>query len=51
MSYFPLTAEDQAEMLEAIGVEHFGQLLQAIPQFFPAYFVSYNCISPARQRG
>ncbi len=31
MSYFPLTREDQAEMLETIGVEHFGQLLQAIP--------------------
>ncbi|OGW89720.1 MAG: glycine dehydrogenase (aminomethyl-transferring) [Omnitrophica bacterium RIFCSPLOWO2_01_FULL_50_24] len=31
MSYFPLTKEDQAEMLETIGVEHFGQLLQAIP--------------------
>lgn len=31
MSYFPITAKDQAEMLETIGVEHFGQLFQAIP--------------------
>jgi glycine dehydrogenase subunit 1 len=31
MSYFPLTRQDQAEMLETIGVEHFGQLLQSIP--------------------
>jgi glycine dehydrogenase subunit 1 len=31
MSYFPLTKADQAEMLEAVGVEHFGQLLQSIP--------------------
>lgn len=31
MSYFPLTQDDRAEMLEAIGIEHFGQLLQALP--------------------
>ncbi len=31
MSYFPLTKEDQAEMLEAVGIERFSQLLQAIP--------------------
>lgn len=32
MSYFPITQADQTEMLEAIGVEHFGQILQGIPQ-------------------
>lgn len=31
MSYFPITKQDQSEMLEAIGVEHFGQLFNAIP--------------------
>jgi glycine dehydrogenase subunit 1 len=31
MSYFPITKKDQAEMLEAIGIEHFGQLFQSIP--------------------
>ncbi|MBI4357700.1 MAG: aminomethyl-transferring glycine dehydrogenase subunit GcvPA, partial [Candidatus Omnitrophica bacterium] len=31
MSYFPITKKDQAEMLEAIGIEHFGQLFTAIP--------------------
>lgn len=31
MSYFPITKQDQAEMLETIGIEHFGQLFTAIP--------------------
>ena len=31
MSYFPITKKDQAEMLETIGIEHFGQLFTAIP--------------------
>ncbi|OGW84995.1 MAG: glycine dehydrogenase (aminomethyl-transferring) [Omnitrophica bacterium RIFCSPHIGHO2_02_FULL_46_11] len=31
MSYFPITVKDQAEMLETIGIEHFGQMFQAIP--------------------
>lgn len=31
MSYFPITSKDQAEMLETIGIEHFGQLFQTIP--------------------
>ena len=31
MSYFPITSKDHAEMLETIGIEHFGQLFQAIP--------------------
>lgn len=31
MSYFPITKKDQSEMLETIGIEHFGQLFQAIP--------------------
>ena len=31
MSYFPITQKDQAEMLETIGIEHFGQLFQSIP--------------------
>ena len=31
MSYFPITKKDQAEMLEAIGIEHFGQLFTSIP--------------------
>lgn len=31
MSYFPITKQDQAEMLETIGIEHFGQLFNSIP--------------------
>lgn len=31
MSYFPITKQDQNEMLETIGIEHFGQLFTAIP--------------------
>lgn len=31
MSYFPITKKDQAEMLETVGIEHFGQLFTAIP--------------------
>ena len=31
MSYFPITKQDQIEMLETIGIEHFGQLFNAIP--------------------
>ena len=31
MSYFPITKKDQAEMLETIGIEHFGQLFTSIP--------------------
>ena len=31
MSYFPITKQDQTEMLETIGIEHFGQLFNAIP--------------------
>ncbi|MBI4387993.1 MAG: aminomethyl-transferring glycine dehydrogenase subunit GcvPA [Candidatus Omnitrophica bacterium] len=31
MSYFPLTAEDRQAMLDVIGVEHFGLILQSIP--------------------
>ena len=31
MSYFPITSKDQTEMLETIGIEHFGQLFQVIP--------------------
>lgn len=31
MSYLPLTPDDQQAMLDTIGVEHFGQILQAIP--------------------
>ncbi len=31
MSYLPLTPDDQQAMLDAIGVENFGQILQAVP--------------------
>ena len=31
MNYLPLTPQDQEAMLEAIGVEQFSQMLQAIP--------------------
>ena len=31
MKYLPLTSEDRQAMLETIGVEHFSQILQAIP--------------------
>lgn len=32
MSYFPITSQDRAEMLEAIGIEHEGQLFGAVPE-------------------
>lgn len=31
MSYFPVSSEDQQVMLDTIGVENFGQILQGIP--------------------